>query len=160
MTFVTSYYAKINEIRKQYPDYILVSISGGITPEILDSVDIHDKRLAPNLSLFKEYKDNPENPNREQQYINRFKKEVLEQRDLNEIFKSWSDKIGLNKKYVIMCYEANEYGSSSFCHRRIVAEEISKKYGIEVPELFLDYENYEVKNYKVKEKFGIDDNEW
>ena len=154
MTFATSYYAKINEIRKQYPDYILVSISGGITPEISESVDIHDKRLAPNLSLFKEYKDNPENKNREQQYIKRFKKEVLEQRDLNEIFKSWSDKIGLDKKYIIMCYEV----PNDFCHRHLVAEAIEQKYGIEIPELFM--EGYERKDYKMKPIGTLEEDEW
>jgi len=154
MTFSTSYYARINEIRDKYPDYILVSISGGLTPEISELIDIHDKRFAPNLSLFKEYKDNPNNPLRESQYVKRFKKEVLEQRNFNEILKSWSDKYGNTKKYILLCYEKPE----DFCHRQIVAEALEQKYSIEVSELF--FEDNIRTEYKIKIKDNLNEDEW
>jgi len=163
MKFVTSYYARINEIREKYPDYIIVSISGGLEEYIKPLIDIWDKRLAPKRDFFNVYKNSPPGFKREQEYVKQFKKRVLIREDdvtLNDILKSWSDRAGLNKTFVIMCYEANEPGSVSFCHRRIVAEAIEQKYAIDVPELFFDYENYEIKDYKVQVKETLNEDEW
>jgi len=144
MKFVTSYYAKISEIKKHYPEYIMVSISGDIPNYIKDIVDLWDKRFAPNWSLFKEYKNSPEGPKREIQYVKRFKNEIMSKRDINSILKEWSDKFGKDKTFVIMCYEKPQ----DFCHRHIVAEAIENKYNIKIPELF--EENSERINYKIK----------
>jgi len=163
MKFVTSYYARINEIREKYPDYIIVSISGGLEEYIKPLVDIWDKRLAPQRDFFNIYKNSPKGQLREDEYVKQFKNKVLIRDDnisLNDIIKSWSENSGLGKTYVLMCYEANEPGSASFCHRRIVAEAIEEKYGIEVPELFFDYDNYEVENFKIKNKQEINEEEW
>ena len=160
MTFATSYYANIQKIKKQYPDYILVSISGDIPDYVKDEVHKWDKRLAPNLSLFQEYKASPEGSLREKKYVQRFKDEVLIKYDINEIFKEWTEKCGLNEKYVMLCYESNNINDSTFCHRRIVAEAIEQKYGIKVPELGFDYENYKIEDYKVKLKAEINEDEW
>jgi len=158
MKFVTSYYAKIAEIREKYPDYIIVSISGGLDDYIIPLVDIWDKRLAPKKDFFNEYKKSNPGLEREIQYVKEFKSKVLIRDDevtLNDILKSWSDRGGLNKTFVIMCYEV----PSDFCHRHIVAEEIETKYGIEVPELFAS-EDYERVNYKYRVTSNFTDDEW
>lgn len=160
MTFATSYYANISKIREKYPDYIIVSISGWLTPELENEVDYWDKRFAPNKDFFTEYKNSPEGKEREDIYVKKFKNEVLANRDLNSIFKEWSNKAGVMKKFVLLCYESNDINSSSFCHRRIVAEAIENKYGVEVPELFFDYNNYKIEDYKVKIKNEISEDEW
>jgi len=157
MKFFTSYYANMKNIPS---DYIKVSISGDIPEYISENVEIWDRRLAPNLSLFSEYKNSADGEAREKKYVQRFKDEVLLNRDINEIFKSWTEKYGLNQKYVLLCYESNDISVSTFCHRRIVAEAIEMKYGIEVKELNFDYENYKIEDYKVKTKVEIDDDEW
>ena len=153
MTFATSYYANMKNIPK---DSIKVSISGDIPDYLKETVDEWDRRFAPNWSLFKEYKDSPEGLTRELQYIKRFKTEVLIENDITEIIKDWGDKHGLNQKYVLLCYETPE----DFCHRHIVAEALESKYGIEVPELDVDYKNYERKNYKFQLKSNFSDEEW
>jgi len=159
MTFYTSYYAKINELREKYPDYKLISISGDIPDYIKNSVDGWDRRLAPNWSLFKEYKNSDNIEEREKTYIKRFKEEVLN-KDINEVFNEWTKKFGLNSKFVLLCYEANDPSESTFCHRRIVAEAIENKYGIEVKELDFNYDDYKIEDYKVKLKYSIDTEEW
>ena len=47
-----------------------------------------------------------------------------------------------------------------FCHRHIAGEAISEKYGIEVQELGVDYNNYELKDYKIKPKGNLNEDEW
>lgn len=152
MKFYTSSYSKIKNIPK---DFILVSISGAIPDEILNLVDHHDKRLAPNWNLYKEYEESIEGSEREIQYEKRFKEEVLN-KDINEIFLEWAKEFGLNRKYVLLCYE-DKY--NSFCHRHIVAEAIENKYGIVVEELNVS-EDYERKDYKYKLKETLDETEW
>lgn len=157
MTFLSSYYANIKNIPNEYK---LVSISGDIPEYIENQVDIHDKRLAPNWSLFKEYKDSPEGTKREKRYIQRFKEEVLTKYLITDILKDWSDKCGLLETYVILCYESNDINKSTFCHRRIVAEFIENKFNIKVNELDFDYDTYKIEDYKVKLKNEINEDEW
>ena len=64
-------------------------------------------------------------------YTERFKNEILENIDINEIFKSWSFKYGPLKKFVLLCYEE----PNEFCHRHIVAEAIENKYSIKILEI-------------------------
>jgi len=153
MKFFTSYYANIKNIPD---DYILVSISGDIPDYIKEQVDIWDRRFAPNLDLFKEYKNSPEGQQREDKYVQRFKDEVLTKYDITEIIKSWSDKCGLNQKYVLLCYET----PNSFCHRHIVAEALEEKYGIEISEIGMDNSIYERKKYKYKQIETLNEDEW
>ena len=158
MKFFTSYYSNIKKIRELHPDYIIVSISGGLDDYIVPLVDIWDRRLAPKKDFFNEYKASPEGLLREKEYVKQFKNKVLIREDetsINDIFKSWSDKAGLQKSFVIMCYETPE----DFCHRHIVAEEIEAKYGVEVPELFVS-DDYERKDYKFKIKSNFNEDEW
>jgi hypothetical protein len=158
MKFVTSYYAKIAKIREEYPDYVIVSISGGLDDYILPLVDIWDKRLAPKKDFFNEYKSSNPGLERERKYVKEFQNKVLIRDDgitLNDILKSWSDRGGLNKTFVIMCYEVPE----DFCHRHIVAEAIEQKYGVKIPELFL-FDDYERVNYKYRIKSNFDEDEW
>ena len=150
--FYTSYYANIKNIPEEY---ITVSISGDIPEYINTEVDVWDKRLAPNWSLFKEYKESHEGLTRELQYVKRFKKEILSNIDLNEIINSWNNELKMDKTYVILCYETPE----EFCHRQIVAEAIEQKYKIEVPELSIS-DDYERKNYKYIPKIKFNEFEW
>jgi len=139
MTFGTSYFANIKNIRTNHPDYILVSISLNTTPELDRSVDFSDKRLSPTPFILNDYKGNPN----EIEYVKRFKA-VLQNIDLNSILKEWASKYGANKKYILICYEK----PSDFCHRHIIAEEIENKYNIEVPEIDIDLNKYYRKDYK------------
>jgi uncharacterized protein YeaO (DUF488 family) len=140
----TSYYANIKNIPS---DFVLVSISGGITKDIENAVDIWDKRLAPNLSIFKEYKKSEKTILDEKQYVLRFKNEILENRDLKTIIESY----GKDKDIVLLCYEKPE----DFCHRQIVSEALD--------EIGYDVYEYGYKNkhseYKIKRTnlgdFGI-----
>ncbi len=146
MKFKTSYYANIPNIRK---DYILVSISGGITNDIKKLIDIHEKRLAPSWSIFEQYKTSLPDTLREHKYIERFQNEILDNLDINELLNSFGDK---DKTYVLLCYEK----PSDFCHRHIVAREIEKKYNIEVPEIGMS-DDYERRNFKIQQKDLTDD---
>lgn len=122
-TVLTSYYANIKNIPN---DYTLISISGGITPEIEKVIDIHDKSLAPSLSIFKEYKDGYDT----ELYTKRFRSEVLPKVDLNKKLVEWAEKTTKDKnKFVLLCYETPK----DFCHRHLVAEEFLK-YGVIVKE--------------------------
>ena len=151
MKIFTSYYANIKNIPD---DYILISISGGITEDIRNVVDMQDTRLAPKKEFFMEYKESEEGPVREKEYVKQFKGKVLKDLDINEVLKSWSDLFGKSQKYVMLCYETPE----SFCHRQIVAEHIEEKYGIEVLELNTD--DLERKDYKYIQKNTFNDDEW
>jgi uncharacterized protein YeaO (DUF488 family) len=153
MKFFTSYYANIKNIPK---DYILVSISGDIPDYIKEQMNIWDRRFAPNWDLFKEYKNSPEGQQRENKYVERFKNEVLTKYDSTDILKDWSDKAGLNEKFVLLCYEVPE----DFCHRHIVAEALEEKYGVEIPEIGIDNTIYERKNYKFQPKDTLNEEEW
>lgn len=153
MTFFTSYYANIKNIPDEYK---LVSISGDIPEYIENQVDIWDKRLAPNWSLFKEYKDSSEGTKREKRYIQRFKEEVLTKYLITDILKDWSDKCGLLETYVILCYET----PSDFCHRHIVSEFLSDKFNIDVQEYGTDYNTHELRDYKIQLKENFDEDEW
>jgi len=157
MKFKTSYYARMEEIREKYPDYILVSISGGLDQWIENEVDLWDKRLAPKKDFFNEYKES-NMPDKEAIYTKKFKEKVLIREDgvtINDIFKSWSDKFGLNKTFIILCYEI----PVDFCHRHIVAEAIEEKYGVPVPEMFIS-NDFERIDYKYKLKSNFDTEEW
>jgi hypothetical protein len=123
--FYTSYYANIPNL----DDYYLVSISGGITPDIEKVIDKHDKRMAPNLSLFTEYKETLVNRDisaaeNEARYVKRFKEEVLKNLNIQELKEQYL-KIShkTNKKIVFLCYEKPE----DFCHRHIIAEALNAK---------------------------------
>jgi len=153
MKFFSSYYAQIPNIPK---DYILVSISGDIPDYIKDQINIWDCRLAPNRDLFREYKNSPKGRQRENLFVQRFKNEVLTKYDITEILKSWSDKCGLEQKYVLLCYEM----PNCFCHRHIVAEALEKKYGIEIPEFGIDNLIYERRDYKIQLKDTLNEEEW
>ena len=149
MKFVTSYYAN-----KDIPDeYIKVSISGGLA----DYIEVHhwDTRLAPKKSFFMKYKNSVPGEIREREYIKEFKRLVLVEVQLNDIFKEWSDKFGKNKTFCIMCYETPE----DFCHRQLVAEAIEKKYSIEVPEINVEKDTKR-EDGKFQSTIQIDEEEW
>lgn len=153
MTFSSSYYGNIKNIPE---DYILVSISGGITDEIRKVIHKQDTRLAPKKKFFLEYKDSTPGNAREAVYVKNFKEQVLADVDLNKIFREWSEEFGKNKHFVILCYETPE----DFCHRQIVSEAIENKYSINVPELGVDMDDFEKKDYKYQQKTTLDEDEW
>jgi len=153
MKFFTSYYGMIPYIPDEYK---LVSISIDIPEYLKNQMDIWDKRLAPNWDLFREYKDSPEDPEREKKYVQRFKEEVLTNCLITDILKDWSDKCGLLETYVLLCYETPD----TFCHRHIVSEFLSEKFNIDVQELSVDYNTHELKDYKIQQKENFDEDEW
>lgn len=114
MKIFTSYYANIKNIPE---DYTLISISGGITDDILKAIDIHDKSLAPSWSIYKEYKDSPDT----EKYTERFQAEILPKVNLNYKLQEWqeiSNNINKSDTFVLLCYET----PNDFCHRHLVAE--------------------------------------
>jgi len=112
MRIETSYYDNIKNIDK---DKILISISGDISKEIKDKIDLWDKRLAPSWSIYKEYTETKD----EILYTKRFYKEILEKRNLLNIINEWIAKFGKDKTYVLLCYEEE----GLFCHRHLVYKE-------------------------------------
>jgi uncharacterized protein YeaO (DUF488 family) len=136
MIFHTSNYASLDKIPE---NYIKVSISGAISDQIAENIDVHEKRLAPSWDIYKEYKET----NDYKLYTKRFKEEILSNVDLDDIIEELRTNYG-DKHVVLLCYEK----PNEFCHRHIVAEAIEEKYGIQVPEVGIDYLNYERKKYK------------
>lgn len=60
-------------------------------------------------------------------YIEQYYKQVLSKVDIEELLKN-------EKNPILLCYEK----SNEFCHRHIVAEYISLKYGINVPDISIN----------------------
>lgn len=153
--FFTSYYANIPNLE----GYFLISISGGITPEIEKVIDKHDKRMAPNLSLFSQYKKSQEIKDvstsfNEERYVKRFKKEVLSNIEINSFIEEYKNIYAEHKKDIVfLCYEKPE----DFCHRHIVQEFLNEN-GFKTSELIS--EEYEFKDYKYSSKNKIDEYEW
>ena len=148
----TSYYRNIDFIKTLKDDYILVSISGGITKEIENSIDIWDKSLAPSYDIFKEHKESNSND----KYINytkRFKSEILTKEDTLKSIEKYID-MSKDTNVVLFCYELPH----QFCHRNIVSEFIQNEYNIEVNEIGLD-SSYILKGYKY-EKIGFNEDEF
>jgi len=148
----TSYYSNINKIRENYPDFVLISISGGLENNIITLIDDWDKRLAPKKDFFLEYKNSKEGLPREIKYVKEFNDKVLYKDKIKIIINSWLEKYP-NKTIVMLCYEHPK----DFCHRQIVAKEIETVFNVDVKELF--FENYERIDYKMFPK-GLDEDEW
>lgn len=121
MKIVTSYYANIKNLPE---DYTLISISGRISEDILNAIDIHDKALAPSWSIFKDYKETYDTEVYEKRFVN----EVLPNINLKHKLKEWQEISG-NDKFALLCYET----PNDFCHRHIVAEAFNE-IGFEVKE--------------------------
>lgn len=149
MQISTSYYGKINEIKKEYPNAALVSISRYI-PDYVE-VDIHELDLAPDENFLIEYK-NSTSTEKEKIFTEHFK-DKLNTIDIMEVVKKFNSDF-----IILLCYESNNIKKSTFCHRRIVAEVLQNELNQEIQELFFDYDNYEIENYKVKLKNEL--NEW
>lgn len=78
------------------------------------------KKLAPLYSFFKKYKEDGD----EEYYTEQFFKEVLDKLDPQKVF----DELG--SEAILLCYEV----PGKFCHRRLVAQWLSDKLNIEIPE--------------------------
>lgn len=150
MKIHTSYYAMLSSIKKDHPDYFLVSTSGSITPEIETAVDSWNQSLAPSKDIFFEYKNNPD----WEQYSDRFKAERLPKVDWLVKLEEWEEKankIGKNiDNIVLLCYEDSE----TFCHRHILAEDIEKEFRTEVQEY--GHPNHERTMYRMRPKANTD----
>lgn len=144
MKIITSYYGQLAELKEKHPDYFLVSISDWIPDEILQTVDIHDKSLAPSKDIYNEYEESKN----WRKYTQRFKDERLPKVDMLDKLVEWEEKaneIGKSTDtIVLMCYE----GIGDFCHRFIVAEAIEKEFNTNVKEF--KYENYDKVDYRLQ----------
>lgn len=146
MKIHTSYYGNIHNIPK---DYFLVSSSGWIPDEIQALVDSWDKKLAPSLDIYNQYKEN----NREDIYIARFKTERLVSIDWLTMFEQWETKANNIGKtldnIVLLCYESaiDDMGKNVFCHRHILAESIENEFKTNVNEI--GYEKFVRVDYKL-----------
>jgi len=78
------------------------------------------KKLAPLYSFFKKYKEDGD----EEYYTEQFFKQVLDKLDPQKVF----DELGPDA--ILLCYEA----PGKFCHRRLVAQWLFDKLGIDIPE--------------------------
>lgn len=84
------------------------------------------KLLAPTQTIIRAYKDLKIS---DEEYVNEFKKHVLEPLDAFKVHSDLVTKFGSD--VTLLCYEK----PGDFCHRRLVAEWFELKLGIEVPEL-------------------------
>jgi len=149
----TSFYGNLKNIPK---DFFIIAASGGLPEALKKSVDYWSIDLAPNKSIYFEYKEK----NDWQKYTNRFNDEILSKIDWLEKFESFeleANKIGKTlDNIVILCYESVDTidGKGIFCHRYILAESIEKEFSTQVCEY--GYENYIRNNYKLEQPFSAD----
>ena len=103
----TGYFAKL----KYYKSLNLLPISiCGKCPNWYDELEF--KLFAPKYSFFKEWKDELITND---EYIERFKIEVLNELDKQQIYNYLTS---FNQDIILLCYEK----STDFCHRHIVSE--------------------------------------
>lgn len=103
----TSYYARINKIPE---NFVPVSIAAR-APQFYRGLEY--KKIAPNHSFFKVWKDTGDND----YYIKHYNEEILSKLNVKEVL---SDLLSLTHSYDIclLCYEK----SSDFCHRHLVRD--------------------------------------
>ena len=156
MKIVTSYYGHLKTIKEEHPDWFLVSSSGWIPDDILNSIDIQDKGLAPSKDIYYEYETKKD----WEHYVKRFKAERLPKVDWLEKLEKWEEtanKIGKKTEtIVILCYEGveSEDNKGHFCHRHILAESIEKEFNTSVDEY--GFPNYIRENYRMIPEFNTD----
>jgi uncharacterized protein (DUF488 family) len=108
----TSYYAK----SARHPN--AVSIAGKAPPWYTGR---EYKKLAPLYSFFKKYKEDGD----QVYYTKQYYKEILDKLDPVKVFHD------LGPYAVLLCYETPD----KFCHRKLVAQWLSDKLGIIIPEI-------------------------
>jgi len=123
---LTSYYDNIQNIPKEY---ILISVSGGISKAIEESVDLWDRTLAPSLSIYDEYSASRDHV----RYTERFTAERLTKINWEDKIRNW-EALFPNRTLVLLCYEKPD----EFCHRHLLAEAIFRSLGITVAEFSND----------------------
>lgn len=75
------------------------------------------EKLAPTYDILMEYKLGEAGGLAEDQYINRYRFEILSELDVDEVYETLLDMAG-GKPFCLVCYEK----SDDFCHRHIVAD--------------------------------------
>ena len=117
----------------------LISISGNRGK----SVNFEGKaipKLAPQKAFWNIWHENIGKISEEENtkyYIKEYYKQVLDNLDIEELLKDEKDPI-------LLCFEKGQ----DFCHRHVLAEFISIKYGINVPDIKID----ENQNIEINEK--------
>jgi len=112
MKIYTSYFARIKQIRER-DDLLPVSIAR-FKPNWLKEPVLEFKKLAPSVELLSDIKNGLID---EEQYIRRFKKEVLVGKTVEAVRIHLMSFAG-NKDVVLLCYER----PYEFCHRHIIRE--------------------------------------
>jgi hypothetical protein len=108
----TSYYAKSAK------DPNAISIAGK-APDWYHGREY--KKLAPKVWFFKKFKMDGD----EEAYTARYKKEVLDKLDAEEVYKE------LGQDAVILCWETPD----EFCHGHLVADWLNEKLNLNIQEL-------------------------
>jgi uncharacterized protein YeaO (DUF488 family) len=119
MNIQTSYFAKMRSFPK---DVVPIAICA--KPPSWYTGLVY-KKLAPSYSILMEYKANPD----KEKYTQRFLHEIVSYLDFQQVY---SDLYNLSegKDIIMLCFEK----SSDFCHRHIIAEEMSKALNIDIIE--------------------------
>jgi hypothetical protein len=154
---LTGNYTQIAKMEKEKIVPISISI---FPPKYLKDISTL-KIMAPNQSILKEYKNSKQNNLDRDNYITRFKKEVLKENE-EEIINHITQEIIKQKKLGnegvgLLCFES----AYDFCHRQIVAdflEENQKKIKEKINDMDItnevfefehEHEKRDLKNYRI-----------
>ena len=114
-TIYTSYFGNVSKLNE---DLCPISIAGR-PPEGWSGKEY--KVVAPSWSIWKEWHDSTA-PDRDEQYIKRFQKEILKKLDPRKVVEDLY-RLADGKAPCLICYER----PTDFCHRHLVAEWLAKK---------------------------------
>ena len=124
---MTSYYANLRKVRKER-DLTPISISLK-TPQ-WSQVDLQYQRLAPKRWMLQATKE---------RYTKAYN-EQLAKLNPNTVRSQLRILAGEGFTPVMLCYEAQPFSESNWCHRRMVAEWLEEALGIVIPE-FIEKQN-------------------
>lgn len=153
MQLHTSFYGNLKNIPD---DHFKIFVSGGLTDGLENQCDVWDKKLAPNKSIFFDYKEDGNIV----KYVERFKKERLAKIDWLERLEYYEEEANILGKsldhIVFFCYEAagSDDGKGHFCHRHILAESLEETFKTVVTEI--DFEDYKRNGYKLQQPISMD----
>lgn len=122
MKVYTSYFANSANLRKQ--GIVMIGIAL-YPPKWFDGKSV--KLVAPSYDILK-------NSTSTENYVERFKTEILAKRNAKQFFEA-IEFIGQGKDVALCCFEK----PNEFCHRHLVAEWLKEQLGLEVEEFGISH---------------------
>lgn len=126
MKIYTTYFAKVGKLPEHVQPISICgrAIDGWVNPQF--------KKLAPSWSIYKELKYGSGS---KENYIERFKKEILANLNANVVLSELLSLRGEGKEDIaLVCYEK----PGDFCHRHLVAEWLMENLKLDVKEFNYD----------------------